>query len=334
MRSEAADSLQAVGVQEVVGVAPVAVGETVAKPVVKRQAAPVKHVPAGTMTKADSAYFAPVAKSFEAMSKDFDQITAEVSTTYTWRKEDSQAVEGGSPETVATTAADMKLEPLGHSLLSPYRAIALTTVGLSLLLVLIVKASRSSVLGEVFSFLTDYMAWKRMTLSTSLFGMFSLRALDVMCCVVFSVFCIECVLVAVPGVALPFNGSLLLSTVVLSVAVLMFYVFRFLTDRMIGYAFNIEEKVTAVSLCKAGAVALIGLCLLPVVGLMPFLPISAVRILIFSAVAMIAVLTLLRIYRTIRINLNNLGNFFYLLLYLCIVEAAPLVCLFYVAKGI
>jgi hypothetical protein len=109
----------------------------------------------------------------------------------------------------------------------------------------------------------------------------------------------------------------------------VFILSKFLVDKIIATAFNIEEVTEQFNLRKVSYRTYIGLALLPV-NIMLFYYDSPSEIFLFALIAAILIINLL----TYLVSLKNYQNYiagklFYFILYLCALEIAPYYFMYY-----
>lgn len=109
----------------------------------------------------------------------------------------------------------------------------------------------------------------------------------------------------------------------------VFVLSKFLIDKIIGNAFNIEEFADQYNLQKVSYRTYVGLLLLPV-DLILFYNSDASNLLIYFIIVVILLLNMLTYILSLK-NYQNLlvGKLFYFILYLCALEIAPYYFIYY-----
>ena len=108
---------------------------------------------------------------------------------------------------------------------------------------------------------------------------------------------------------------------------------RYILDKIVGYAFAIDEVTDTIVLYKQTTSAILGLILVPIVFAMPFIPKSNGINIIWVAVVIAVGLTLLRVFKIGKIFIHDFPTMCYFVLYLCSVEIAPILCAYKVVAN-
>lgn len=111
-------------------------------------------------------------------------------------------------------------------------------------------------------------------------------------------------------------------------AVIIFHIAKYLLNKMIGYAFNSYDNYNSIIQSKIIACELTSIFILPISMIFPFIMPSGYNVLMIIAFVFIGYFYLWRILKSIKIFLQNYVSAFYTILYLCIVEIIPIVCLY------
>jgi len=133
-------------------------------------------------------------------------------------------------------------------------------------------------------------------------------------------------------ISLYHDNSLLLYSLIIS-SLLLLNIYRFLSSKLIGFLFMKEnvfnEYFFNLNLFNKN----IGLYILPLVILYNFVQVSNYESIVFSGLILISILLLLFIIRSFQIIIRNNVSIFYMILYLCAFEIAPILILLKVLQS-
>lgn len=274
-----------------------------------------------SLSHSDSAFFFAADTSFEQMCNHRADMDAIVDG-HSWGRTSAQAVGTPAAATARQTGATIEPAPRGTTALRPY---ADQVVGLTCLIVVVLWAVRSSsggLLTDVAGFLNDSNSWRRLSKSAQAQSNISMLLLDAVYIVAASAMATEIAIVLSPR-----GVDELLTFGLVAGGLCLFYLARHLVDRLVAYAFMQEDRVWVVALNRRASRAMIGMALTPLVLAMPFVSTAASMALGKAAVAVVCALTAWRVVKTLKINLTSAPSILYFILYLCIVEIAPLICI-------
>lgn len=274
-----------------------------------------------SLSHSDSAFFFAADTSFEQMcSRGADMETAIDGQAWgrTSAAADTATTLGAAPQAGAT----IEPAPRGSTPLHPYADMA---VGLTCVLVVILGVVRSTsggLMADVAGFINDSIRWRRLSKSAQLQSNISMLLLNAVYVMAASAMATEIAIVLSPhGIdELPTFGFV-------AAGLCLFYLARHAVDRLVGYAFMVENQMWAVSLNRRAARAVIGVALTPLVLAMPFVSTAASMALGRVAVGVVCLLTAWRVVKTLKINSGSAPSILYFILYLCTVEIAPLICI-------
>lgn len=289
------------------------------------------------MSHSDSVFLFPSANTFEAICAPESDLQAVVSpsayqSSYLRLAAKADSVASAQAQVTTEVAIPATLEPTprGHAPLSPYAGgAAISFLAVVLILGLVRIASRNF-LGDLFGFFSGGIGWKRLESSQFVQLNLSFTLVDAIYAVMLAVLTVEAVLLFSPGTVEEFGAYRAAGIVALAIAA--YYLGRRVTDTVISYAFRLESHMRTMAIYRKAACGIIGLLLAPCALLMPFVSRDGCMVLIGAASFVIIAITLLCLGKVLRINMTSLPTIFYFILYLCIVVAAPLVCLARVAS--
>lgn len=274
-----------------------------------------------SLSHSDSAFFFAADTSFEQMCNgqaDMDAIVA----GHAWGRTSAQAGGPAAGGAERQPGATIEPTPRGTTALRPYADL---TVGLTCLIVAVlwvVRSTSGGLLTDVAGFLNDSNRWRRLSKSAQAQSNISMLLLDAVYVLAASAMATQVAIVLSPrGIdeALTFG--------LVAAGLCLFYLARHAADRLVAYAFMQEDRMWAVGLNRRASRAVIGVALTPLVLAMPFVSTAASMALGKVAVGIVCALTAWRVVKTLKINLTSAPSILYFILYLCIVEIAPLVCI-------
>ncbi len=222
------------------------------------------------------------------------------------------------------TTAEKLIEPAprGETLLRPYADIVVTVSVLLLVLLGIISKITGTFVADLMGFLNNSNGWRRLSKSSQHGVNAAFLMLDGVYLVSLTMLLVEWAIVAKP-----FEISVWESWLVLFCLLALFYVARFISDKIIGYAFSVEGVMREIGVDRHASRAIIGIILSPLALAMPFVPSAASEIIGLSGIGVLMLLSIWRTLKSLQINSRSFGAIVYFILYLCIVEIAPLVCL-------
>ncbi|MCQ2227278.1 MAG: DUF4271 domain-containing protein [Bacteroidales bacterium] len=225
-----------------------------------------------------------------------------------------------------TGSAHIVYESLGHSVLRPDSTWIMGIGLLCFMIIGLVRFRSVSFLGQLFSTMFSDIHWRTVTESVAMQNRQQVFWLNVCFVLATSLFLYEVMVIMHVDVDMPVTGILLFSAIVASV--MLFMVLKLLLHFLIGYVFEIFNVSYSIFLCKVLSVSIFGVCILPLAVMFPYVNEGMYGI-VLTVVAGAAVLMYLwRILRVMRIILRDYLSLFYSILYLCTVEAIPMICVY------
>lgn len=288
------------------------------------------------VSHSDSAYFYPSGGSFAATCLPASDVEALVSPSAYQTAYLSLASKADSISAVRQSGVSLEQQPAliepaprGHAPLRPYAGGAVVSFLIVVLVLAVVRATSRTFIGDLFGFFTGSIGWKRLEGSQFVQKSLNLTLVDGIYTLMLAVVAVEAALVFSPG--LLSDVGVYRGVGFAAAAVVAYYLCRFVADVVISYAFRVEERMRAVTICRRAACGVMGILLAPCALVMPFVSADGCKFLTVAACFVIIATSLLCLGKTMRINMTSLPTILYFILYLCIVEAAPLVCLFRLA---
>lgn len=285
------------------------------------------------LSHSDSVYLYPSVASFEeacAPATDIECIinVSPFQSSYLELASKADSVAARESASVARPADQLALiepTPRGHAPLRPYAgAVVVSFVAVVLVLSLVRMVSRTF-LSDLFGFFTGSIGWKRLEGSQFVQKNLSFALVDGVYALMLAVVAVEAALAFYPGFVVSFGVYHSVGIAVL--AIVAYYLGRFFVDSVVSYAFRVEDRMRDVAVHRRAACGITGMLLSPCALAMPFVSADGCLFLTATAVFVIIAVSSLRLSKVIRINMTSLPTILYFILYLCIVEAAPLVCL-------
>ncbi len=215
--------------------------------------------------------------------------------------------------------------PRGETPLNPYSGAAVLSFLFVVAVLSVIRFSGRTFLQDLFGFLGGSIGWKRLEQSQASRKGLLFFLLNCVYVLMLSIVIVEAVVAL--GAGLLSGSAVYYAVGVVAAAIVAYYFLRLLSDSVIGFAFRTEARLRTLTLYRRSARSIIGILLSPCALLMPFVSnYGCVCLTLYSGFVIIAV-TLLRIGKTMRINLTDLPTILYFILYLCIVEATPIICI-------
>lgn len=278
-----------------------------------------------SLSHSDSAFFCPQDTTFCQICQKETDIAIEFYGSRWDRTLTSDSMPSSPLATLKPTAETLlEPEPRGTTPLRPYADVVVCMVCAVVVVLGIVRLTGKSFLTDIAGFFTDSNGWKRLEQSSASAIQTSVNflLLDAVYVAVISTLAIESAICMVPDGFDIWNAAGALTT-----SIVAFYALRGATDKVIGFAFRAEKALLLISLNRRAARAMIGLTIAPLALFMPFVGAEACEVIIKIACFAILLITCWRIIKSIRINSTSLPSLLYFILYLCIVEAMPIICI-------
>lgn len=278
-----------------------------------------------TLSQADSAFFFTKDTTFELICRHETDITALVEAT-SWAKRHEDISGAPMATTEKPTLKELPMRERGTTALRPYADVV---VGLTLLIVVIlgiISSTTTSFVTDLLGFFNGSNGWSRLRKANEGHTNFAFVLLDAAFVIALTTLAME-VAVMTRSLEVSTNESVLIAAGELAAGICLFYAARAFLDKVIGYAFMEEALMRRVALNRHASRATIGIVLTPIVLAMPFVSGTACDTMWKAAIGIILLVTAWRIAKSAKINSTSLPSILYFILYLCIVEIAPVVCI-------
>lgn len=285
------------------------------------------------LSHADSLYLRPACHSFEDVCVPAADIATAVSPSAyqsSYLRLASKADSLAAREAVSVarpTAQTVVLEPIprGHAPLRPYAGAVVISFLAVVLALSIARMVSRAFLSDLFGFFTGSIGWKRLEGSQFVQKNLCFALVDSVYALMLAVVAVEAALVFCPDVVA--GVGVYHAVTFAALFVVGYYFGRFIVDSVVRYAFRVDERMRDVAIHRRAACGITGILLSPCALAMPFVSTDGCLFLTVTAAFVIIAVSLVRLSKVIRINMTSLPTILYFILYLCIVEAAPLVCL-------
>ena len=286
------------------------------------------------ITHSDSLFLFSTARSFEQLCiKDAD-LGSLISPS---RYSQNHIAKVGRVDSLASAVCADRLgaevtllEPTlrGVTPLRPHMGVIVGCFLVAILIICAVRTTSRTFLHDLLGFFSGGVGWKRLEQTQLVQKNICFFLLNGAFVLMLSVFSVEA---AIAFHLVPDGLDPRKAVGVIYALVVLYYLTRQLVDATIGFAFKAEQSLRSISLLRMASCSIIGMLIAPCVLFMPFVKPSGCYYLTIFAVSVIVFVTILRVGKSIRINLTSLLTILYFILYLCIVELAPLACLARVA---
>lgn len=276
-----------------------------------------------SLSHSDSAFFSPQDTTFCQICQKETDIAIEFYGSRWDRPLATDSLPSSPPATLKPTAGTpLEPEPRGTTPLRPYADVVVSIVCAVVVVLGIVQLTGKSFLADIAGFFTNSNGWKRLEQSSAIQTSVNFLLLDAVYVAVISTLAIESAICMAPEAFDIWNAAGVVTT-----SIVVFYAMRGMTDKVISYAFRAEKVLLPLSLNRRAARAMIGLVVAPLALFMPFVGAEACEVIIKIACFAMLLVTCWRIIKSIKINLTSLPSLLYFILYLCIVEVIPIICI-------
>ena len=110
--------------------------------------------------------------------------------------------------------------------------------------------------------------------------------------------------------------------------VLLYFIFRYLIGYLLGIVFDLSEEQNRITLLKISNLAYISVFFFPLLVLINYSSFALHKILISFSLAVALILLFIRYFSILKNLKLSFNSFFYILLYLCALELAPILVIY------
>lgn len=275
-----------------------------------------------TLSSSDSAFFFPSDTTFEQVCHRTTDISSILSQSRYADRAVTISRAQPSDNVEAVTIQPIDPTPRGTTALRPYADIIVGLILGVVVILGIISHVTGSFMSDIIGFFNNSNGWRRLCKATQHGTNAAFVLLDGVFVIALTTLALE-----VAIVAHPFDFSVLETAGLLAVSICLFYALRMVTDRIIGYAFMTESRMRSIAMDRHASRAVIGIVLTPLALAMPFVSTFACGMMARLAIFVVLVITGWRIVKSVQINSTSLPSILYFILYLCIVEIAPVICI-------
>lgn len=229
----------------------------------------------------------------------------------------------------------LEYKELQHAALYPDMIWLFALSALVACLVGLVRTISPSFIGQMLSLLFSDFHWRSVVDSLTLQNRVVSRILRYSFYVVLAILLYEIYHATGHSTMMGFSGIELYG--LFFATVFIYFVVKYILIYIISFVFDIPEEMKYIIICKKLSSNIISVILFPVAMIFPFVPANTYILLVVIAVAIVGLVYLWRILKSLKIILTDYLSIFYSFLYLCTVEAIPMafVCkLTYIAMGL
>lgn len=285
------------------------------------------------ISHADSVFLRPSCSSFEEACAPTADIATAISpsgyqSSYLRLASKADSLAACEATSVASPMAQSVVfepTPRGHAPLRPYAGAVVVSFLAVVLALSIARMVSRTFLSDLLGFFTGSIGWKRLEGSQFVQKNLCFALVDSVYALMLAVVAIEAALVFCPEAVAGVGVYRAVGFATLSIV--GYYFVRFVVDAIVSFAFRVDERMRDVAIHRRAACGITGMLLSPCALAMPFVSADGCLFLTAAAAFVIIAVSLVRLSKVIRINMTSLPTILYFILYLCIVEAAPLVCL-------
>ena len=110
--------------------------------------------------------------------------------------------------------------------------------------------------------------------------------------------------------------------------VLLYFIFRYLIGYLLGIVFDLSEEQNRITLLKISNLAYLSVLFFPLLVLINYSSLALHKILISFGLAVALILLFIRYFSILKNLKLTFNNFFYIFLYLCALELAPILVIY------
>ncbi len=215
--------------------------------------------------------------------------------------------------------------PRGTSVMHQYSTIAISITLLIILLYTLIKFSTNKFFAGLFSFVVSGVSWRKIEHDASLRMSINVLIVHIAYYLFLACFIAECCLVFMPQTYETI--TLLKYTALILCGIFIVYCTRYVLDGIIGFAFDISEKMRIIRLYKHTSCSLMALILFPLIAIMPFASAKGCELIIGLSIIVAATIIIIRIIKSALLSATSLPSLIYYFLYLALVEILPILCI-------
>ena len=219
--------------------------------------------------------------------------------------------------------SELPYKELGQTALHQDSTWILVMATIAVLVVGFIRARSYNYIHEVLTLIASTFNWHSVESAISLQERWTCRILYGAYFISISLIIYEITVVLGYANGLPVNGLLLYA--IIAILCIGYYFIQYLLRAIVGFAFDIPQAIHEIWLCKVLFSNIMAIIALPVAVIFPFTPENNYSILIIIAVILFTLMYFWRILHSFRLIVNDFLSLFYTILYLCAVEAVPMV---------
>lgn len=221
--------------------------------------------------------------------------------------------------------SELPYKELGQTALHP-DSVWITLIATAAILIIGFTRTRSTTfIHQMLSLTTSTFNWHAVENAISLQERWTCRILYGVFFISISLVIYEITVSSGAADTIPIQGMALYATIL--AACIAFYLFQFIMRSIVGYAFDIPQTMHNVWICKILAADIFSIISLPIIIIFPFTPETNYTILTTIAIITITLMYIWRLLHSFRIITTDFLSLFYTILYLCAVEAIPMLCI-------
>ena len=126
----------------------------------------------------------------------------------------------------------------------------------------------------------------------------------------------------------PFFSNNIYSFTLIFIVVVFYIILRYIIGFILGEVFDLQEQQKQLTFLKLSNLSLLSLLLFPLLVFLNYRVDSYHKITITTGVILVIIFFLIQYYKLLNKDKFNFNNLFYLFLYLCALEIAPLIVIY------
>lgn len=220
-------------------------------------------------------------------------------------------------------ATELPYKELGETVLHQDSTWILTMFMIAILVIGYIRSHSATFIHQLLSLTTSSFNWHSVEDAISLHERWTCRILYGVYFISLSLLIYEIITAFGYGNATHLSGLALYG--IIALLCIGFYLIQYIARAVVGYAFDIPNTIHSIWLCKILFANIMSIIALPVVIIFPFSPEHNYPILTIIAILLFTLMYIWRILHSFRLIISDFLSLFYTILYLCAVEAVPMV---------
>lgn len=216
--------------------------------------------------------------------------------------------------------------PLGTTALNADAVWLFSIVSIAGIIIGLIHSRTNNFITQLLSLTVSDFHWRSIVDSLSLQNRMSIFLLHASFHILLAAIIYEVIIATNNHNILAFNGIVLYLLIL--AATILFIGVKIFIHKLIGYTFDTPEIARHIIVCKVLATDIYAILALPIAYIFPFIPENSYYALTIIAAILLCTLYFWRLLKSVKIILTDYLSLIYTFLYLCTVEAIPIVCIY------